>query len=199
VVSLKAGGQLLNCLGLPSFVVNRKLSKKALIVYWSQTGNTEKVALAVKQGLGAAGVEADLKKPEKATNVNYFDYDLVCIGSPSLQWRPAKSIDDFLRSKLSVHRSQGKIKPNAPKIAGKNALIFVTYSGPHTGLDEATPVGKYMRQFFEHIGFTVLGEWYVLSEFHGSLENSTQGKMGDIRGKPTEEDLKKRLRKKRNV
>jgi hypothetical protein len=48
-----------------------------------------------------------------------------------------------------------------------------------------------MCQFFEHIGFTVLDEWYVLSEFHGSLENSTQGRMGDIRGKPKEEDLRK--------
>jgi hypothetical protein len=31
----------------------------------------------------------------------------------------------------------------------------------------------------------------VLSEFHGSLENSTKGRMGDIRGKPTEEELRK--------
>lgn len=47
------------------------------------------------------------------------------------------------------------------------------------------------RQFFEHLGFTVIDEWYVLSEFHGSLENSTKGRMGDIRGKPTEEELRK--------
>jgi hypothetical protein len=30
-----------------------------------------------------------------------------------------------------------------------------------------------------------------LSEFHGSPENSTQGRMGDIRGKPTQEELMK--------
>jgi len=70
-------------------------------------------------------------------------------------------------------------------------LIFVTYSGPHTGLEEATPVGKYVRQFFEHISFKVIDEWYILSEFHGSKENSLQGKMGNIRGKPTAEDLEK--------
>ena len=68
-------------------------------------------------------------------------------------------------------------------------MIFVTYSGPHTGIDEATPAGKYMAQFFEHIGFTVLDEWYILSEFHGSLEFSTQGRLGDLRGKPTQEEL----------
>jgi hypothetical protein len=48
-----------------------------------------------------------------------------------------------------------------------------------------------MRQYFEHIGFTILNEWYILSEFHGSIENSTKGRMGDIRGKPTFEDLQK--------
>ena len=79
----------------------------------------------------------------------------------------------------------------APKVAGKYALVFCTYSGPHTGIDEATPAGKYMRQFFEHIGFTILDEWYVLAEFHGNLENSTKGRMGDIRGKPTGQDLLK--------
>jgi hypothetical protein len=67
----------------------------------------------------------------------------------------------------------------------------VTYSGPHTGIDEATPAGKYIRQFFEHVGFNVIDEWYILSEFHGSLENSTKGRMGDIRGKPTSEELQR--------
>ena len=165
--------------------------KTALIVYWSQTGNTEKVAQAIKQGLEESGVQITIKKPAEAEGVDYFDYDLVCVGSPSITWHPAKPMEDFLKNKLSTYRKQGSIKPCAPKIAGKNALIFVTYSGPHTGLDEATPAGKYMRQFFEHIGFNVIDEWYVLSEFHGSLENSTKGRMGDIRGKPTKEYLQK--------
>jgi hypothetical protein len=48
-----------------------------------------------------------------------------------------------------------------------------------------------MRQFFEHIGFSVIDEWYVLSEFHGWEEGNTKGRLGDIRGKPTEEELRK--------
>jgi hypothetical protein len=55
-------------------------------------------------------------------------------------------------------------------------------------------VGKYVGQFFEHLGFTVLDAWYVLSEFHGSEERSTKGRMGNIRGKPTEEELQKTRR-----
>ena len=130
-----------------------------------------------------------LKKPNEAEEIDYFAYDLVCVGSPSIQWHPAKPIDDLLKQKLDTYRKQGKIKPSAPKIPGKNAIVFVTYSGPHTGIDEATPVGKDIRQYFEHIGLNVIDEWYVLSEFHGSLENSTLGRLGDIRGKPTAAQL----------
>jgi flavorubredoxin len=163
--------------------------KTALIVYWSKTGNTEKVALAIKEGLENSGVQVQLKKPEEAENIDYFDYNLVCVGAPSYSWHLPEPMTNFLKKKFAAYRQQGKVKPSAPKVPGKNALIFVTYSGPHTGIDEATPVGKDMRQFFEHIGFTVIDEWYVLSEFHGSLENSTKGRMGDIRGKPTAEEL----------
>ncbi len=149
------------------------------------------MAQAVRLGLEEASVFATVKKPEAAGDVDYFSYDLVCLGSPSIQWHPTKQMDDFLKAKLDAHRRQGKIKPSAPKIPGKSALIFVTYSGPHTGLAEATPAGKYMAQFLEHVGFTVVAEWYILSEFRGNFENSTQGRMGDIRGKPTVEDLLK--------
>jgi hypothetical protein len=132
-----------------------------------------------------------MKRPEEAENIDYFDYDLVCVGAPSYSWHPPEPMTIFLKKKIAAYRQQGKIKLSAPKVPRKDALIFVTYSGPHTGIDEATPAGKHMRQFFEHIGFNVIDEWYILSEFHNSLEASTKGRMGDIRGKPTSEDLQK--------
>ena len=164
--------------------------KTALVIYWSKTGNTEKVAYSIKEGLEETGVQVTLKKPEEAEDVDYFDYDLICVGCPSYSWHPPEPMTDFLKKKFAQYRQNGKIKSSAPKVQGKNALVFVTYSGPHTGIDEAIPVGKDIRQYFEHLGFSVIDEWYVLSEFHGSLEHSTQGRMGDIRGKPTIEQLK---------
>jgi flavodoxin len=163
--------------------------KTALIIYWSKTGNTEKVANAIKEGLEEADVEVTIKKPEEAEALDYFNYDLVCVGCPSYSWHPPELMTNFLKKKFAEYRQNGKIKPSAPKVPGKNAIVFVTYSGPHTGIDEATPVGKDIRQYFEHIGFTVIDEWYVLSEFHGSLEHSTLGRLGDVRGKPTAEQL----------
>lgn len=165
--------------------------KTALIVYWSKSGNTRKVAHAIHQGLEEAGLRVTVKEQHEAEDEDWFSYDLVCVGAPAYSWHPPEPMDKYVKTKFAKYRQEGRIKPSAPKVAGKNALIFITYSGPHTGMDEATPAGKYMGQFFEHLGFTVLAEWYVLSEFHGNLENSTLGRMGDVIGKPTEADLKK--------
>jgi flavodoxin len=165
--------------------------KEALIVYWSKTGNTRKVANAVQRGLEEAGFQVSVKEQHEAETEDFFNYDLVCVGAPSYSWHPPEPMDKYLKTKFGKYRQEGRVKPGAPKVPGKNALVFLTYSGPHTGLDEATPAGKYMAQFFEHLGFKVVAEWYVLSEFHGNFENSTLGRMGDIRGKPTEADLQK--------
>ena len=48
-----------------------------------------------------------------------------------------------------------------------------------------------MRKYFEHFGFNVVDEWYIISEFHGREDLSTLGKLGDIRGKPAMDDLEK--------
>jgi len=163
--------------------------KSALIVYSSITGNTEKVADSIKEGLQEAGFKVDVKKAQEAAEVDFFMFDLVCVGSPSIEWQPAKPMSDLLHAKLNSYKNQGRIKPCAPKIKDKNALIFCTYSGPHTGIDEATPAGKTMRQYFEHFGFNVVAEWYIPGEYHGREDLSTKGRLGDIRGKPTKEEL----------
>jgi hypothetical protein len=164
---------------------------KAAIIYWSKTGNTEKVAYTLKKGLEESGAESSFKRVEEADEIDFFEYDLICIGFPSYQWHPPEPMVTFLKNKFRGYRKQERVKLSAPRIPGKNALIFCTYSGPHTGINEAIPAGKYAGQFFDHLGFTVLDEWYTLSEFHGSEANSTKGRMGDIRGRPNEEDLRK--------
>lgn len=163
--------------------------KKAIVIYCSFTGNTEKVAKSIFQGLQNGGYTVSLRAIRDARDVNFYDYDLICIGVPSINWHIPKPAEVFLKDKFAEYKKEGRIVPAAPAIPGKYALIFCTYSGPHTGIREAIPVVLYMGQFFEHFGFTVVDEWYVLSEFIGSHEHSTLGRMGDIRGLPNEDDL----------
>jgi flavodoxin len=164
---------------------------KALVVYYSATGNTKKVADAIHDGLLSEKVDSVLCTVQDAAGREFYDYDLVFLGSPSIEFLPAAPVMRFIKDKLNLHRSRGDIKLGAPKVPGKTAVVFCTYSGPHTGMSEATTAGKYMAQLFEHIGFDVADEWYVVGEFHNGREFNTMGRLGDIRGRPNEEDLAK--------
>ena len=164
--------------------------KKVLLLYWSATGNTKDCAYSIAEGFREAGCEVDLFKTDDAADVNFFDYDLIAMGAPSYNWHVPLPVDKFLKGKFQEYKAQGRVLPGAPKI-GKDAVLFCTYSGPHTGIREAVPTVKYIGQFFEHFGFTVQDEWYILSKFVGSEENNTLGRMGDIRDLPNEGDLQR--------
>ena len=99
--------------------------EKAVIIYESKTGNNEKVALTIKDGLENAGLEVSLKKVDGASNIDFFDYDLVCIGSPSYNWRPIKSISDFLTNKFNNYKEKGKLKLTLPRSLEKTHLFSV--------------------------------------------------------------------------
>lgn len=170
---------------------NRKSWLNALIIYFSATGNTEKVANAIWETLKEEKVKVNLLKVQDAAEEELYDYNLVFLGTPSHSFLPAQPVMHFINNKMKLHRERGDIKLCAPKISGKTAVVFCTYSGPHTGINEATPVGKYMGQFFEHIGFEIAAEWYVIGEFHGREENSTMGRLGNIKGRPNQQDLAK--------
>jgi len=170
---------------------NRKSQMNALIIYFSTTGNTEKVATAIWETLKEEKVKVNLLKVQDAAEEELYDYNLVFLGTPSHSFLPAQPVMNFINNKMKLHRERGDIKLCAPKISGKTAVVFCTYSGPHTGINEATPVGKYMGQFFEHIGFEIAAEWYVIGEFHGREENSTMGRLGNIKGRPNQQDLAK--------
>jgi len=162
---------------------------KAVVIYWSKSGNTEKVAYAIKEGLIEADVDVTFWRLEEVEEHNFLDYDLYCIGFPSYNWHTPEPVTKYLKKHHMKHVKAGLVKPSSPQVPGRHALIFCTYSGPHTGLGEATPAVKYAGQYFEHVGINVAAEWCILSEFIGWEEGNIHGRMGDIRGKPTENEL----------
>ena len=168
-------------------IENRSL--KAIVIYDSKTGNTERVARVIQETLVRERVDSTLKRVEDAFEEELYDYDLVILGTPIFQWLPSKSIQRFVNEKMILHEKRGDIRLLAPVIPGKKAVVFCTYSSPFTGIESPLPGIKYMAQFFKHIGFEVAGEWYVVGEFHSNEERSTKGMLGDIRGRPNQADL----------
>jgi len=163
---------------------------KALIIYYSRTGNTQKVAFAIERGLRKGGLETTIKRISEEFDEDYYDYDLVCFGTPVIHALPPSPVMKLIKRKFVQYRkSPSEVRVPARRIPGKYALVFVTFSGTHVGVNEALPAGKFLVQEFEHLGFEVKGEWYVVGEFHGWKTGSTRGRMGDIRGRPNAEDL----------
>jgi len=71
---------------------------KTLIVYYSETGNTEKIAIAIAEVFGTIPVKIDNISVDQ-------EYDLVIVGTPVHGLRPNKKISEFLDN-----LPQGKIK-----------------------------------------------------------------------------------------
>jgi hypothetical protein len=166
------------------------MTGKALILYYSKTGNTKKVAFAIEKGIRKGGLQPTVKRISEALNENYYDYDLICFGSPTRHAFPPKEVINFIHKHfLKFRRSPREVQLPSLPIPGKYALIFVTFSGPHIGVKEAFPVGKFLVQDFMHLGFKIVGEWYIVGEFHRWKDGSTKGSLGDIRGRPNQEDL----------
>ena len=168
----------------------RRSVMAAAVIYWSKTGNTERTASAIGDGLEEGGARVTMMTVEEAEEIDYFDYDLVCVGFPSYQWAPPEPVVRWLKEKHSAYARGGRVQPNARRVEGTSALVCCTYSGQHTGVDEAIPAGLYAGQFFAHLGIRVLDEWYVVGEYHGREEANTKGCLGDIRGRPNAEDLR---------
>jgi hypothetical protein len=162
---------------------------EAVIVAWSRTGNTGKAARALQDGLEESGLEVEYLQLTEAGDLDWFDYDLVCVAFPVYRWSPPQPVDQWLSMRFRAYGTNERVRVGAPKIAGKHAVILVTYSGPHTGIREAVPAALYAEQFFEHLGFTILDPVYVVGEYHGSGARSTQGPLGDTRGRPNVRDL----------
>jgi hypothetical protein len=162
---------------------------KILILYWSSTGNTEKVSQRIADTLKKENKSFEIVKTKRDFSCNIYDYDLVFLGTPVIEFLPHSRILKFIKAELNFHRKKGNVKLCCPKVPGKYAVCYCTYSGPHTGIREAIPAVLYMGQFFEHLGFTLMGEWHTVGEFNGNEKASLHGKLGDIKGRPNEEDL----------
>ncbi len=160
---------------------------KSLTLYWSKNGSTEQVARRIHDTLEAAGMEDSILRMTKDLEVEYFDYNLVFFGAPVYHNLPPKPVEAF----LNRHKKRGvKILASAPEKPGIGSVMYCTYGGGHTGLNEATPMLLYAGQFFEHEGIRVIDSWAFRGHFP-EIDDSynLRGRTGKIVGRPNAQDL----------
>src|SRR5512135_1098345 len=84
---------------------------KVLIVYHSQSGNTEEMAKAVAEAAKAAGAAVTLKKAAEANANDLLTCDIVAIGTPSYFGYMAGMVKDFFDRVWATVRDKVAAKP----------------------------------------------------------------------------------------
>ena len=97
---------------------------KILVVYYSRTGNTRKMAEEVAKGASKKGVQVALNKIEEIKAEDLLDYDGIIIGSPVYYGTMAARIKQLLDDSVGFHgKLQGKVAAafaSSANIAGGN-------------------------------------------------------------------------------
>ncbi len=81
---------------------------KALVVYHTVYGNTEKVAKALAKGLENGGVDVDCVRVDAVEFDKLSGYDLLVVGGPTHNLGASKPIQEFLERFKSVSGLGGK-------------------------------------------------------------------------------------------
>jgi len=161
---------------------------KAIVLYWTKNGNTEKVALRIFNTLKKAGMDVSISRIYKELTVEYLDYNLIFLGAPVYENLSPKPVISFLHK--NRRREGVELIPSAPEVPGVAAVPFCTYGGGHTGYNEAEPMLKHIGQYFEHEGIRVVDYIAVVGFFPEADESyNMDGRFGDIRKRPDEHDL----------
>ena len=165
---------------------------KILNLYFSSTGNTEKVAQQITATVEGLGHQIDTVKITGDQELDLLSYDFIFVGSGVYQWLPGKGLQEFIQKRLHYYAANGEIKFAPPRRDGKKAVVYCTYGGAHTGINEALPAGKFMGQLFDHLGFEVVSEWFFIGKYPAGgrfKDFSTLGRLGDIEDRPNDADL----------
>ena len=90
--------------------------KKAAVIYWSGTGNTEAMANAVAEGMKGAGAEVSLLSADAVSAADLAGLDAVALGCPAMGSEVLE--EDVFEPMFSSCKKQ---------FAGKSAALFGSY------------------------------------------------------------------------
>ena len=103
---------------------------KILIIYYSRTGNTEKMAKLVEEGIKGQKIDVILKEVSKVRAEELLEYDGIIIGSPTYYGAMSAEIKKLLDESVAYHGElEGKIGgafSSAANIGGGNETTVLS-------------------------------------------------------------------------
>ena len=112
------------------------MTRKALIIYSSLSGNTEEVVFAFQRSFEKYGWEVTLQKITAKSKypqdkIYFDDYDVICMGSPILAGLPYSKLTEFLGlyKPESGRFFKGDVFGSVETGGKKRGILFTTYAG----------------------------------------------------------------------
>ncbi len=119
---------------------------KALIVYYSQSGNTRKMAEFIAAGIGKENVEAEVRDVKDVTPADLKAFAAIVVGSPTYYGSMAADIKKLFDESIRFHG----------KLDGKIGAAFT--SSAHIGGGNETTIHDILNAMLIH-GMIVQGDW----------------------------------------
>lgn len=91
--------------------------KKVSVIYWSGSGNTQKMAEAVAEGAKAQGVQVSTVRVENASAADVFEANAVAMGCPSMG---AEVLEEDYMEPFIAEMEKGEL-------GGKPLALFGSY------------------------------------------------------------------------
>ena len=87
--------------------------KRLLIVYYTETGNTERMALLIGEGANELGVEVEVRRVEECKPDVLVEADGIVVGSPTyfsnVAWQVKKLIDESIAQYRKGRQLEDKV------------------------------------------------------------------------------------------
>lgn len=120
-------------------LLNEVFRMKVLVIYFSQTGATERIARMIQRGILSDGNECEIVRMQDAMRGNLSSFDIIGLGCPTFFYREPVNVKDFIRR---MDRQEGK-----------HCFIFCT----HGSIMGNTLF--YLQEELSRRGFTVIGSF----------------------------------------
>ena len=116
---------------------------RSIVIYFSQTGNTKKIAQAIHRGMSESLEECDIARIQDLRNEDLLKYDLIGLGSPVWHRREPANVLSFIEYSMK-------------SLEGKHGFTFCTH-----GLYPGHFIGRVVPALTLE-GLTVIGwqNWY---------------------------------------
>jgi flavorubredoxin len=140
--------------------------RKAVVIYDTKFGNTEKIARALSEGMKRGGLIVDCLKIDEVDPAKLDESDIVAIGAPTHAFRISAPMKEFLRKLENVD------------LRGKKGFAFDTRLKSRFAGSAANGIEKELKE----LGLTIIRNYAsaIVAGTEGPLEESAEKRFEQI-------------------